>query len=126
MKISCCSKKTLGGGTVLDLGVYTIQVAQWAFDEAPTSITASGTLNDEGCDLAMNAVLSYGGDRVANIATSALKQLDNVAVITGTKGQIIVSIYCHISYTRNITSKCVFSMRAFVERLKNFGRQPLS
>lgn len=74
----------------MDLGVYTIQIAQWVFEKCPKSIKANGTLNAEGCDLEMNAELSYGNGQVANIQTSALKQLANVAIITGTKGEIRV------------------------------------
>lgn len=94
-------KKSLGGGTVLDLGVYTIQIAQWAFEKAPKSIKANGTLNADGCDLAMTAELSYENGQVANISTSALKQLSNVAIITGTKGKITVSNVMHRLIEKN-------------------------
>lgn len=84
-------KKDLGGGTVLDLGVYVIQVCQWAFERAPISIKATGTLNVDGCDTSMEAELTYENGGTATIATSALKELSNKAIITGTKGQITVS-----------------------------------
>ena len=42
-------KKSLGGGCVLDLGVYAIQMALLVFDhEEPEKIIASGITNDEG------------------------------------------------------------------------------
>lgn len=85
-------KKDLGGGTVLDLGVYAIQVCQWAFERAPIAIKATGTLNEDGCDTSMTAELTYENGGIANIATSALKELSNKAVIIGTKGQITVTI----------------------------------
>lgn len=84
------SKKELGGGTVLDLGVYTIQVCQWAFMTPPKSIKATGTLNEDGCDMEMSAELVYGDNAVAKIRTSAMETLSNKAVITGSKGQITV------------------------------------
>lgn len=90
LRIHLRSKKELGGGTILDLGVYTIQVCQWAFGTPPKSIKATGRLNDDGCDLEMSAELIYGENAVGRIRTSALETLSNRAIITGSKGQITV------------------------------------
>lgn len=86
-----CRKKELGGGTVLDLGVYVIQLSQWVFQQAPKSIKATGTRNANGVDADMQAEIRYGADEVAHISTSALKKLSNTAIIRGTKGEITVS-----------------------------------
>lgn len=85
-------KKDLGGGTVLDLGVYVIQACQWVFQQVPKSITAKGTLNDQGVDLEMSAEINYGDNKIGKIKTSALKTLNNTTKIVGTKGQITVII----------------------------------
>ncbi|XP_031619182.1 trans-1,2-dihydrobenzene-1,2-diol dehydrogenase-like isoform X3 [Contarinia nasturtii] len=87
------SKNDLGGGTVLNLGVYLIQCCQWAFQEAPKSITATGTLNDEGVDVEVLAELNYGGNRIGKIKTSAFNKLSNSAIIIGTKGQITIPTF---------------------------------
>lgn len=84
-------KKELGGGTVLDMGVYGIQLFQWVFQREPTSITATGTLNYSGVDLEMCAEIRYGDNKVGKIKTSGLETLSNTAKIIGTKGQITVS-----------------------------------
>lgn len=83
----------MGGGTVLDLGVYVIQVCQWVFQQPPKSITAKGVLNNEGVDLEMSAEINYGDNKVGKIKTSAVKTLNNTVKIVGTKGQITVIIY---------------------------------
>lgn len=83
-------KKELGGGTVLDLAVYTIQIAQLVFQQAPLSIEATGKLNDEGVDLEVNMKLVYGDNKIATMKTSALNELGNQAKIVGTKGEIVV------------------------------------
>lgn len=80
----------MGGGTVLDLGVYAIQFCQWIFQKVPESITATGTLNDEGVDDEVSAEINYGDNKVGKIKTSALNSLSNTAIINGTKGQITV------------------------------------
>ena len=42
-------EKSLGGGCVLDLGIYAVQMALLAFNhEEPEKIIASGILNEEG------------------------------------------------------------------------------
>lgn len=80
----------MGGGTILDLGVYVIQASLWAFREAPVKIQAEGRLNSEGVDMEMKAVLSFPNGGVANIHTSGLEELDQVLIVKGTKGTIKV------------------------------------
>lgn len=80
----------MGGGTVLDLGVYVIQCCQWVFQQAPKSITATGKINEEGVDLEMTAEINYGDNRVGKVKTSAMEALSKKAKIVGTKGQITV------------------------------------
>lgn len=84
-------KKELGGGTVLDIGVYPIQLCQWIYRQPPTSINATATLNDDGVDLEMSAKIKYG-DKVCKIRTSALTTYENTATIVGSKGQITVNL----------------------------------
>jgi len=97
-KVDRLIKKDLGGGSLLDLGVYTIQISQWAFQQAPKSIKATGKLNEDGVDLEIQAEINYGEDRLARIQTSALKELGNTAKIVGTKGEITIpSFWCPIS-----------------------------
>ncbi|KAJ6644319.1 Trans-1,2-dihydrobenzene-1,2-diol dehydrogenase [Pseudolycoriella hygida] len=82
------AKKELGGGTVLDLGVYAIQLCQWIFQEYPKTIEATGTLNSEGVDLTMKASFLYSDSATATIETSAIEALPNRATIKGDKGEI--------------------------------------
>uniref|UniRef100_A0A336MXB9 Trans-1,2-dihydrobenzene-1,2-diol dehydrogenase n=2 Tax=Culicoides sonorensis TaxID=179676 RepID=A0A336MXB9_CULSO len=93
-------KKSLGGGTILDLGVYVIQVALWAFRDAPVDIKAQGKLNSEGVDLEMKAVLKFPNGGVANIHTSGFTEQDQIAVIKGTKGTIKLNqFWCPLKMT---------------------------
>lgn len=88
--------KKLGGGTVLDLGIYTIQFASFVFDnEMPKNIRASGFLNNDGVDMSVSATFLYEGSRTATIVTSAFVNLPNEAHILGTKGMIkIPQFWC--------------------------------
>ncbi|ALC40156.1 CG3609 [Drosophila busckii] len=81
-------KRELGGGVVYDLGIYTIQVSQWAFQQRPVKIEATGLTNAEGIDDDVCVTLSYSGERKAKMRFSAREKLDNLAVIKGSKGQV--------------------------------------
>lgn len=88
--------KAQGGGTILDLGVYTLQFASFIFDgEKPMSIKADGFLNDDGVDISMSAILKYNNNRTAILSTHSLANLPNEAVIIGTNGIIkIPNFWC--------------------------------
>lgn len=88
----------------MDVGIYTIQLCQWVFQEEPKSIKATGILNDDGVDLEMTAELKYTGNKVAKMKTSAIQSLSNAAKIIGTKGTITV---CRIPYI------CFFNFNRF-------------
>lgn len=94
------SKKELGGGTVLDVGVYTIQFCQFIFQKEPKSIKATGRLNDQGVDLEMSAELRYDDGKVAKMKTTALYTPSNTAKIYGTKGSMTVMKFMISSYFR--------------------------
>ena len=98
-------KKAIGGGTILDMGVYTIQACQWVLEKEPISIKAKGSLNEEGVDVEMSAELDYGDEKKVRISTSALNQLSNSVEIVGTNGKITVNF---ISYLIFFTFSSVF------------------
>lgn len=83
-------KKALGGRTILDLGVYTIQFCQWVFRNEPLSIRATGIVNYDGVDMDVEAEFNYGNSKTAKMRTSFLENLDNAARIVGTKGTMTV------------------------------------
>lgn len=103
--------KGLGGGTVLDLGVYTIQVILWAFRTAPTKIVAKGKLNEEGVDMEVSAELHFPNGGVGKMHTSGLKKLQNKAIIKGSKGSITLhDFWCPVSMTDLNGSRWEFSL----------------
>jgi len=82
-------KKELGGGTVLDLGIYCVQLAQLAMGkEKPEKVLATGHLGSGGCDESTSATLLYSGGRTATLVTSALVKLPNEGIVVGTKGTL--------------------------------------
>lgn len=92
-------KKELGGGTILDLGVYPIQFSQFVFRSEPVSITAKGTLNEDGVDIETEVELKYANGGVTRFKTSALKELENKANIRGSKNFMTVNRSIGLSLT---------------------------
>lgn len=86
------TKKALGGGTIIELGFYTIQASLWVFrGQEPLSVEATGTLNDDGCDMDVKGVLRFKNDGLARISASTVVNMENTMRVKGTKGEITVS-----------------------------------
>lgn len=80
-----------GGGSVLDLGVYPIQIAMWVFRAEPTKVIAFGKLNEDGIDTEYKGELQFPNGSVSKFNVSCLTKLSNQAIIKGTKGEFVVS-----------------------------------
>lgn len=77
----------LGGGSLLDLGIYPVFLAYLMLGE-PETIKAIGTLSEKGIDEACSVLLHYPNGEQAILESSLLKQTDLPAEITGEKGVI--------------------------------------
>jgi predicted dehydrogenase len=78
-------KPELGGGALLDLGIYPISFAS-AFLGAPRTVQVLGSMSD-GVDAQCTITLGYGQAGVqAELSTSVLAKTPNRAAIAGTHG----------------------------------------
>jgi predicted dehydrogenase len=77
----------LGGGALLDRGVYLISLAYF-FLGRPLDGISRATIGPTGVDEQTTAVLTYPGGALAVLTTSLRSRLSNEAVILGTKGRI--------------------------------------
>jgi predicted dehydrogenase len=77
----------LGGGALLDLGVYPIHFAHLILG-APISVQAWAHLTPEGVDENTGVLLGYQAGAVAALTCSINGQSRNNATITGTEGRI--------------------------------------
>lgn len=82
------SKKELGGSALLDIGIYTLQFAQFIFKDEPKKVTAVGELNDDGVDVLETVVLEYEGGRRAVLNVDFSLKMWNNATVVGTKGRV--------------------------------------
>ncbi|XP_044751974.1 trans-1,2-dihydrobenzene-1,2-diol dehydrogenase-like isoform X2 [Coccinella septempunctata] len=88
--------KDLGGGAILDIGVYCLQFQQFVFRGLqPTKMVVNGSLTQDGVDGTTGALISYPGGKLASITCSAEVKMPNEAIIVGTKGTLrIPNFWC--------------------------------
>jgi predicted dehydrogenase len=79
----------LGGGAMLDLGVYVVSFAQMVLG-APDSVTASGSRFDNGADAEAGILLGWDDGRTASLSISLRCALPGAARVFGTEGWIDV------------------------------------
>lgn len=79
----------VGGGALLDLGVYSVWFTHFALG-APSSVIAAGTLAPTGVDAQASLLLDYDGAAQAQAAASILARTPTTATIAGELGCIEV------------------------------------
>lgn len=77
----------LGGGAILDLGVYPISFAVDLLG-VPTAVTAAGTLSDQGVDTQMGVVLTHEGGAQSMLHFGLDLRSPNTASVIGEDGRI--------------------------------------
>jgi predicted dehydrogenase len=77
----------LGGGALLDLGVYPVSFAHLLLGE-PSDIVARAVLSDEGVDLQTGALLSWESGALASVHCSIHGGTPVAASVTGSQGRI--------------------------------------
>jgi predicted dehydrogenase len=79
--------KALGGGALLDLGIYPVTFAQ-LFLGVPQQIRAWASLTDGGVDQNTGMVFGYDSGSLAMLACSLVGDTPRMGTITGTLGRI--------------------------------------
>jgi dihydrodiol dehydrogenase / D-xylose 1-dehydrogenase (NADP) len=80
----------LGGGSLLDVGVYPITVAHMAFRQAPTQIRSLPYLGRNGVDEQAAYILGYDGGGLALLGSAIQTKSPYDAYIMGTDGMIVI------------------------------------
>lgn len=78
----------MGGGALLDLGVYPVALARMVFGSAPQRVQAMGTINAYGVDSQCAMVFGYENGGVAQLYTGTEVSTPGDAVIRGDGGTI--------------------------------------
>jgi predicted dehydrogenase len=77
----------LGGGALLDLGVYPVSFA-WDLFGAPATIQSTATFKPTGADAQVATIFGYRGDRMASMLTASDVLGPNTATVIGTDARI--------------------------------------
>lgn len=77
----------LGGGALLDLGIYPVSFASALFG-APEKILAAATFKDTGVDAQIASVFRYPGGQIATLHSASDTKGPNTASILGIAGRI--------------------------------------
>ena len=80
----------LGGGALLDVGVYPVSLASMIFG-APARVAGVAHLGDTGVDEQGAMVLGYDGGQIASLYTAVRTNTPHDALIMGTKGSIKIN-----------------------------------
>ena len=84
------AKPELGGGVLLDLGVYVLNFASMVFGNDVTDIVSMCSFNNFGMDLHDSITLRYRDGKMAVLNATGLSVSDRRGVIYGTKGYVVV------------------------------------
>jgi glucose-fructose oxidoreductase len=96
-------QRSLGGGTLYDIGIYCINAARMLFRAEPTEVFAAAASNNDPrfseVDEMVTATLRYPGDRLATFTVSFGAADTSRYQIVGTKGHLAVDPAYEISTT---------------------------
>lgn len=80
----------LGGGSLLDVGIYPITLAHMAFRQAPTQIRSLPYLGRNGVDEQAAYILGYDGGGLALLGSAIQTRSPYDGYIMGTDGMIVI------------------------------------
>ena len=81
----------LGGGTLLDIGIYNLTVSRMALPGVPVrAFDVQALKNDEGVDVQLQALLDFGDGRMSQFACGWFTTGPNRFLILGERGHIVV------------------------------------
>ncbi|MFM7665726.1 MAG: Gfo/Idh/MocA family protein [Actinomycetota bacterium] len=86
----------LGGGAVLDLGIYCLHFARFVLG-GHDSVVAEGELNDQGVDIDATYTLTYHSGATATLRSTTRHATPCTATIVGERGTIEVASRMHVS-----------------------------
>jgi glucose-fructose oxidoreductase len=115
-------QKSLGGGTLYDIGIYCINAARYLFQDEPVKVFAHRASSDDDrfseVEEMVSASLVFPGDRLATFVCSFGASDVSTYQIVGTRGDLVVeNAYEYASsITHTLTIKGKEKQRTFAKR----------
>ncbi|MBU2515128.1 Gfo/Idh/MocA family oxidoreductase [bacterium] len=85
----------LGGGALLDLGIYPLTFAQLVFDDYPQTAETTAVIGESCVDEMSSYLLEFTGGKTALLSASCRSASPHLGIITGSKGYITVPDFYH-------------------------------
>ncbi|XAL98405.1 Gfo/Idh/MocA family oxidoreductase [Phycisphaeraceae bacterium D3-23] len=82
----------LGGGALMDVGCYCIDLAMLLAGGAPASATATGRRHKSGVDVACDGLLMFRGGVMSTFSCAMDLQASNLAQVCGTEGYLDIPV----------------------------------
>jgi len=83
----------LAGGSLLDLGIYPITLAQMVTQQNPENIVALAEMGRTDVDENLGMILRYPNGEIAILSSNTRANTLNEAIIYGTKGRITIPMF---------------------------------
>ena len=90
-------ESTLGGGSLMDVGSYTVSLARMIAKERPKRVNALAEWTDAGIDRTLVATLEFTDGLLVQTSSSFATALHRQALIVGTDGAIQTTFFNHPS-----------------------------
>lgn len=81
---------TLGGGALMDLGCYAVNLARQVYSAEPSAITALADIGATGVDETIGTVMRFPGGSLCTISASLAGQLSAQFEVVGASGRVVV------------------------------------
>jgi len=88
-------EKNLAAGALLDLGIYTINIANIVFGSQPEGVSGYAQFTDQGIDKLSTYNLIYSDGRQALLSAAIALPTPHQARIFGDKGRIVIDDFYH-------------------------------
>ncbi|WP_438754163.1 Gfo/Idh/MocA family protein [Pararhizobium sp. O133] len=112
----------LGGGALLDLGIYPIS---FAFDilGAPSSVSSVARFKDTGVDAEVATLMQHKGGAISNTVSALDCAGPNVAVVYGTKARIEIASVWYAPTSFRVIDQQGAVIEEFTETVEGRGMQ---
>ena len=81
-------QKGRGGGALLDVGCYSVNLARWLFDAEPVRAQGQAVYHPNGADVHFVGSLSFPGNGLATLEASFISALQQTFTVAGLEGAI--------------------------------------
>ena len=112
----------LGGGALLDLGIYPVSFA-WDILGAPETVTARATLGPTGADTEVATIFTHAGSTISTSFSSSRTAGPNTAHVLGTEARLEIDRVWYAATNVRLTAPDGSVLESFASQIEGRGMQ---